>query len=48
MKGMADDPQLNHGGPVCLQLVARKLEEEKLLGMVKVVSNIVSPLRTAS
>lgn len=33
-----DDPALNHGSPVALQLVARKLEEEKLLKMVEVVS----------
>ena len=32
----ADDPEVHHGAPVTLQLVARRLEEEKLLAMVEV------------
>jgi amidase len=33
----ADDPELYHGGPVGLQLVARKFEEEKILAIAKIV-----------
>lgn len=32
---MAYDPEIYHGGPVGLQLVARKFEEEKILGIAK-------------
>lgn len=32
-----DDPELTHGMPVSLQLVARRLEEEKVLAMTQMV-----------
>lgn len=35
------DPDIYHGGAVALQLVARRLEEERLLEMLEVVANAV-------
>lgn len=33
-----DDPEIYHGGPVGIQIVARKLEEEKILAIAKIVA----------
>ena len=33
----SDDPDIYHGGPVGVQLVARKFEEEKIWAIVKIV-----------
>ena|SRR6266566_1066133 len=33
----ADDPDVYHGGPVGVQLVARKFEEEKIWAIAKIV-----------
>ncbi|KAK6219342.1 hypothetical protein LQW54_002330 [Pestalotiopsis sp. IQ-011] len=33
----AYDPEIYHGGPVGLQLVGRKFEEEKILSIAKIV-----------
>jgi amidase len=35
------DPGLNDGGPVSLQLIGRRLEEEKVLEMVEIVTDIL-------
>lgn len=32
-----DDPEIYHGAPVGVQIVARKFEEEKVLGIAKLV-----------
>lgn len=37
---LADDPELVDGQPINLQLVARRLEEEKALAMTEVVINL--------
>ena len=34
---MTDNPEVIHGMPINLQLVARRLEEEKVLAMTKMV-----------
>jgi amidase len=34
---MVDDPEIYDGGPVGLQIVARKFEEEKILAIAKIV-----------
>jgi Asp-tRNA(Asn)/Glu-tRNA(Gln) amidotransferase A subunit family amidase len=36
-----DDPGHVHGQPVSLQLVARRLEEEKLLSMAEIVGGLL-------
>jgi Asp-tRNA(Asn)/Glu-tRNA(Gln) amidotransferase A subunit family amidase len=36
-----DDPELVHGQPVSLQLVARRLEEEKLLSMAEAITSLL-------
>ncbi|KAL2201849.1 putative general amidase GmdA [Sarocladium strictum] len=36
------DPELQHGTPVGLQLVGRRLEEEKILGLVGMISEALS------
>jgi amidase len=36
-KCLADNPKDVHGMPISLQLVARRLEEEKLLSMLETV-----------
>lgn len=33
----SDDPEIYHGGPVGVQLVARKFEEEKIWAIAKIV-----------
>lgn len=35
------DPEVYKGLPVCLQLVGRKLEEEKVVGMVKLIRDLL-------
>lgn len=35
------DPAFYHGAPVSLQLVGRRLEEEKVLEMVEVVADLL-------
>ncbi|KAK4504251.1 hypothetical protein PRZ48_005167 [Zasmidium cellare] len=35
------DPEVYKGLPVCLQLVGRKLEEEKVVGMVKIIRDLL-------
>ena len=35
----ADDPEIYDGGPVGVQIVARKFEEEKALAIAKVVNS---------
>ena len=35
------DAEVYHGGPVGLQLVGRRLEEEKVLEMTRVVSEVL-------
>ena len=35
------DPKFYHGAPVALQLVGKRLEEEKVLEMVEVVSQVL-------
>jgi amidase len=37
----SDDPELVHGQPVSLQLVARRLEEEKLLAMAETITSLL-------
>lgn len=37
-----DEPDLMHGLPISLQLVARRLEEEKVLAMTGVVLKALS------
>lgn len=39
---LVDDPELQHGTPVGLQLVGRRLEEEKILGLVGMISEALS------
>lgn len=36
-----DEPELVHGHPVSLQLVARRLEEEKLLSMAETITSLL-------
>ncbi|KAK3331484.1 amidase signature domain-containing protein [Apodospora peruviana] len=40
------DPELYHGGPVGLQIVARKFEEEKVLAIAKIVYAALQTSRT--
>lgn len=35
--GVVDDPQVFHGAPVAVQLMGRRLEEEKLLAIAEEV-----------
>jgi amidase len=35
------DPEFYHGAPVSLQLAGRRLEEEKVLEMVEMVSDLL-------
>lgn len=35
------DANFHHGAPVALQLVGRRLEEEKVLEMVEVVADVL-------
>jgi amidase len=35
------DPEFYHGAPVSLQLAGRRLEEEKVLEMVEIVSDLL-------
>lgn len=35
------DPEVYKGMPVCLQLVGRKLEEEKVIGIVKIIEELL-------
>ena len=35
------DPEFYHGAPVSLQLIGRRLEEEKVLEMVEIVSDVL-------
>lgn len=37
MRFYLDDPEIYHGAPVGLQIVARKFEEEKVLAIAKLV-----------
>jgi amidase len=39
------DSAFYHGAPVSLQLAGRRLEEEKVLEMVKVVTDLLQPRR---
>ncbi len=34
---LSDDPEIYHGAPVGLQIMARKFEEEKVLAIAKVL-----------
>jgi amidase len=38
---LLDDAELVHGQPVSLQLVARRLEEEKLLSMAETIIDLL-------
>lgn len=42
------DPELVHGMPVSLQLVAKRLEEEKVLGMTETVLQAINPSLVSS
>lgn len=42
-----DDPEIYHGAPVGVQLVARKYEEEKVLAIAKVVDAAVKAAAAA-
>lgn len=44
----AYDPEIYHGGPVGLQLVARKFEEEKILTIAKIVVAALETAKTQS
>lgn len=35
------DPEAQHGAPVCIQLVGKRLQEERLLGVAKKVDALV-------
>ena len=36
--GVEDDPEIYHGAPVGVQIVARKYEEEKVWAIAKIIS----------
>lgn len=36
-----DDPEIYDGGPVGVQIVARKFEEEKILAIGKIIQQIL-------
>ena len=36
------DPEESHGGAVALQLVARRFEEEKVIAMMKIISELIN------
>lgn len=38
---MADDPELMHGHPVGLQVVGRRLQEEKVLAGMQVLEQVL-------
>lgn len=40
-----DDPEIYHGAPVGVQLVARKFEEEKILAIANIVSSALQTYR---
>ena len=37
-----DDPEIYDGGPVGVQIVARKFEEEKVLAIGKIVQQVLT------
>jgi amidase len=37
----SDDPEIYDGGPVGVQLVGRKFEEEKMLAIAKIVTSVI-------
>lgn len=40
-RSCADDPEVYHGAPITLQLVTRRLEEEKALAITKVICDLL-------
>lgn len=43
---LQDDPEIYHGAPVGVQLVARKFEEEKILAIAGVAVEALKAVRT--
>lgn len=41
----SDDPDIYHGGPVGVQLVARKFEEEKIWAIAKIVAAALEKMK---
>lgn len=41
----SDDPAIYHGGPVGVQLVARKFEEEKIWAIAKIVVAVLEKMK---
>ena len=41
MCGTLDDPSIFHGTPVAVQLMGRRLEEEKLLAIAEECQNVL-------
>ncbi|KAL2267920.1 hypothetical protein VTJ83DRAFT_5197 [Remersonia thermophila] len=44
----AYDPEVYHGAPVGVQLVARKFEEEKILAIAEIVTAALETMRSSS
>lgn len=40
---MADDPELYAGTPVCLQIIGRKLQEERMLAIAEMAYAALRP-----
>jgi len=38
---IVDDPEKYEGGPVGLQVIARRFEEEKLLDILEIIAQII-------
>ncbi len=45
---LSDDPEIYYGGPVGVQLVARKFEEEKIWAIAKIVVAALEKMKTGS
>jgi len=43
-----DDPVTFHGTPVGLQVMCRRLEEEKVLGLLGIIGNALAQYRPAA
>ncbi len=42
---LSDDPDVYHGGPVGVQVVARKFEEEKILAIAAIVNAALEKMK---
>jgi Asp-tRNA(Asn)/Glu-tRNA(Gln) amidotransferase A subunit family amidase len=45
LTSLTDDPVTFHGTPVGLQVMCRRLEEEKVLGLLGIISNALAQYR---